>query len=308
MFYRPTKIIVFLSALLLSINSFSADTNTTSTSVLNTAPSLQTQNRSGLEQELNQLIEIYTFQPFASKHKNKRRRQIRQEKKRQIITTKTLIFYSGVSDIRLFDIVEKNLLANYQYDKKRKSRQYTAWMLKMLAYSGQNKYKATIEKIISGKVKKLTKKHGMTALSELPKYKRWNLLISQNLHDLPADKLTNARLTNILNSDDPELIRLGAKAIIQTQLANTILTDLAEKRLLKIYQTPVTQDQGREFEDASSWLCKVLGYGQNTKYKATLEKIVKTANSPKISRWASTSLAEMFVSSSSTNRPLNRRR
>lgn len=268
----PSKSILtlILTTLLCSVSTFAdsaADTKPTSEQT-------PTTQQTGLEKELEDIIDIYT----------------NQDRKTQMRSVNTRVRFSGITDVRLFDIAEKNLLGNFKFEKKRKDQQYTSWLVQMLAFSGQEKYRASIERVLAWSRNTTVKRHSKRSLEVLSKYRRWNTVISQNLQDISENELNKARAKNMINAEDPELIRAGASILHHFYLFDKELTDLAEERLLAIYEKSTRKSGKDEYAEASAWLCKVLGGSMNQQYYTTLQTVLSNASSQSLKKWARKSL------------------
>jgi hypothetical protein len=247
-----------------------------------------TATNSGLAQELAELKALYS----------------NGNKEEQMLSINSRIRFSGITDIALFDIAEKNMLDTPPDSTKREDIQYVSWMAQMLAFSGQEKYKDSLTKLLATTNTPTIKRHVTSSLEVLPKYQRWNMIIAQNLESVPVSGLGKARLINMLNSDDPELVRGGASIANHFYVTDEEVTDLVEKRLLILYpkSSSVSSDQ---YAEASSWLCKVLGNTRKQKYIPTLTQILNSTKVPALHRWAKKSLD---ASSSEPNAAANARR
>lgn len=236
--------------------------------------------KNGLEQELAELKQLFS----------------NGNKEQQMLSINRRIRFSGITDVTLFDIAEKNMLGIPRGTQKREDTQYVAWMAQMLAFSGQEKYVPTLKNFLSGMQSDTIKQHATSSLEVLPKYQRWNVIISQNLENIPASGLARARLFNMLNSDDPELIRGAASIADHFYLADEEVTDLVEKRLLALYPkaTNLSTDQ---YAEASSWLCKILGHTRKQKYISTLTQILNSTKVPALHRWAKKALDNFSTNS-----------
>lgn len=238
----------------------------------------------GLVQELAELKALYS----------------NGNKEEQMLAVNNRIRFSGITDIGLFDIAEKNMLETSSTSIKRENTQYISWMAQMLAFSGQEKYRESLKKVFAETNTQTIRHHITSSLEVLPKYQRWNLVISQNLENLSISELGKARLVNMLNSDDPELVRGAASIANHFYVADEEITDLVESRLLVLYpkSTALSADQ---YAEASAWLCKVLGNTRKQKYIPTLTQILQSTKVPALKRWAKKSL-DAYVSPAADQR------
>lgn len=261
---------LILTTLLCSVSTFADSAPDTKAS----SEKIPTTQQSALEKELEYIIDIYT----------------NQDRKTQIRSVNTRLKFSGITDVRLFDIAEKSLLANYKFEETINDRQYSSWLILMLGFSGQEKYKISIEQVLAWTSSTVVKKHSKHSLKVLPKFRLWNTVISQNLHNITGVELKKARAKNMLHAEDPELIRAGASILYHYYRFDKELTDLAEKRLLAIYQ----KSSNGPYAEASAWLCKLLGGSMNRQYYTTLQIVLENTDSPALTRGAEKALKTLI--------------
>lgn len=77
----------------------------------------------------------------------------------------------------------------------------------------------------------------------------------------------------------------AAKLLVKAKYRDTTVLDVAERVLLRSYQTAD--------DDTMSWLCKALGASGQGKYKATLSKVATSATSRKLKGYAEKSLEQL---------------
>lgn len=89
--------------------------------------------------------------------------------------------WSGLSDPRLYDEIEKQLLAQYQNEELDKyENSLLSHRARALGYSGNEKYRNSLAQVNKGANSKRVRKHAKKALSELGKYKGWNRMIAES--------------------------------------------------------------------------------------------------------------------------------
>lgn len=191
--------------------------------------------------------------------------------------------YAGISDPRLWDVVEAELLSDYLSDNK-----YTvdraAWLAKALATSGNGKYKATLQKVLESDAHRTIIKWAGKSLDRLDEYKVYNNIISSGLASTDVQNLGALRVKNMLGSDDYFLLTLAGKRLTYAHSSDTELLNLAHAQLMKLY--PKVGNSSDEGENALSWLIRGLGASGDTKYISDLKTISKNSDSGKVRRWA----------------------
>jgi len=79
----------------------------------------------------------------------------------------------------------------------------------------------------------------------------------------------------------------AGKLIVRDGIKDTVVLDVVEEELLKGY---MASGSDRSYVDAMSWLCKALGASGNGKYRATLQRVARTAPHRKLKKYAQQSL------------------
>lgn len=191
------------------------------------------------------------------------------------------LYWSGITDTRLYDMIEAELKKNYMRDHK-VNLEINSWLVKALAASGNRKYLKIMDEISASEAHKKVKKHTANAVKMLGEYARWLPIMNKGVSGLPVSKRDEARIKNMLGSRDSELIRIGAKRVYHSNIDNKTLLSLVEKNLLENYN----KSDDKTHVDAMAWLIKTLAQSGNLKYKASLAKIVQESNNNKIRKYA----------------------
>lgn len=180
--------------------------------------------------------------------------------------------WAGLSDSRLFDIIAADVERNYRRVSSVPAINVMAWKIKALAYSGQRKYRPTIENAAYKSPKQKLKKHAQASLPLIEKYTLWNPIIinESTWRDDKSAKFN--RYYAMISSNDPELMSLAARRTYFEKLRDEELLDQFEIALLNNYKSV---DNNSEKSDALNWVCKVLAKTGNKKY---IESITEVAN------------------------------
>src|SRR6266481_6208587 len=135
--------------------------------------------------------------------------------------------WMGLSDTRLFDIVEKRLLEDADASRNnRNERNRVARYIRSLGFSGQPKYEPTIRKFIGNPN---YRRFAEAALADLPDYSKWNPVISNRGSFDPKFSDDVNRVANMLRSDDLLLLRVGAKRVYFESKEDVLLELLAQQ-------------------------------------------------------------------------------
>ncbi len=192
--------------------------------------------------------------------------------------------WAGLSDPRLFDPIEKSLLEQYLIVEEKYAIDDTAWLARAMAYSGQEKYRATLEKVASDSPQKKIRRHAENSLVQLDNYERWNPIITDtsNRDSSKSDEIN--RYANMLRSDDLELQRIGAKGVHSTQAYDTYLLGILDAEIRAVYLEVSTDSL---FIDTVAWMCKALSGSGVEAYKPTIVEVSENAGNSKVAKYAS---------------------
>lgn len=182
--------------------------------------------------------------------------------------------WMGLSDPRIFDIIEKRLLADApasRNDKVEKNR--VARYIRALGFSGQAKYIPTINQFVSDDV---YERYAKTALLELPQYQKWNPIIANRANFDPKLSDDANRVINMLRADDFLLKRVGAKRVYFKHQEPEVLEVTAKE--LRANYAKATHDSS----DAIAWMAKGLGQARVEKYRPLLQEVAANAQDPHV--------------------------
>lgn len=195
--------------------------------------------------------------------------------------------WAGISSPLVFDIVEQELLSIYPTAKTRVAINYASWLVKALSFSGNEKYRPTINQVTAEGPHRKLRNYAKWAQNNLALYTRLNKLISPNPWPESPYPLLDQRLTNMLNSDDLELFRIAAKRIHYTHNYKPELLKLLDDTIKANYKKSFNANGA----DAMAWLCKALAGSRATEYKTTIETVEREAGSSRLRLSASHYLA-----------------
>jgi len=200
-----------------------------------------------------------------------------------------IITRSGYQSQKLFQVVEKELLDNYQDPRGSQRIDYVAWLCKALASSGQENYRATLSKIAHESTNHKVQHYARQSVDLLQEY-------AQRAKDINSQKNVKegrdpevTRLMNMLQSDLMKMKSDAAKIIIRQGWTDPDLFVTVNEELLAGF----AEAHDRYSVDAMSWLCKALANSQNPEHRKTLEKVAQEAKSAKLQKYAKKSLQMM---------------
>lgn len=199
--------------------------------------------------------------------------------------------WTGISDERVYDPIAARVKQALEESGGRPSKLSSSridelsWYAKALGLSGNAKYRPLLEKLVQSDSNTLNY-HAEKGVEFLEQFSEWNPIIAEGVEDAPPGKLGEWRARNMLQSDIPELIRVGAKRIYHEYPWEQDLLQTANGILLEHYENP---GDGLMI-DALAWICKALGRSGEDAYRQTLEKVVESSPSAKLRKYARKSL------------------
>ena len=188
--------------------------------------------------------------------------------------------WMGISDTRVFDLIEKHLLADGSTpidDREEKAR--VAWYIRALGFSGQAKYETSINKFVKDD---RYDGYARTALVDLPNYRVWNPIISNRGSFDAAYSDDVNRVRNMLLSNDWFLKRVGAKRVYFGVHHDALFEIMA--RDLK---ANIAMNDSR-YSDCLAWLAKALH--KSPSYKPLLQEVADNAADRHVANHASRGL------------------
>lgn len=199
--------------------------------------------------------------------------------------------WAGVSDPRVYDLIEKNLLASYKQINDRYDTNYVAWLSRGLAFSGQEKYRATLQEVAANGGHRGVRNHAAKALDELDNYKRWNPILGNRAGYVAGKSDEVNRLGAMLRSNEKGLQRAAASRIHFGQLYDGWLLGTLEQT---VKPTLGTDWQEKEDIDAVAWMLRALAGPGKPEYRATLEQAANGAASDKVRKYAAGYLKKYY--------------
>jgi len=205
------------------------------------------------------------------------------DKSQHVPAVRTLA-WMGVSDARVFDVVEQLLKSDANAAiGNRIEQDRVAHYIRALGFSGNPKYLPTLQSYAGDR----TYERAMNnALRDFPQYQRWNSVISNRAgFDAKYSDDVN-RVMNMLAADDVQLKGLGARRIFHAPHHDEAVLE----RLAQEAKANYTKTSDPESADAIAWMLKALGSARNPKYVALLEEAVRGAPDRKVKNGAAAGL------------------
>lgn len=190
--------------------------------------------------------------------------------------------WAGLSDPRLFDLIEQRLLDLYPVAKG-DDAELASWYAKSLGTSGLEKYRSSLEGIVDSKANKKVRKYAGEGLNNIGRYAVWNPIIASTVNarsDKPEQ--VNA-FANMLRSEDWLLRNMAAKRVYADNVYDDYLLDTLEAALKKEY---VIDHTGNLQVKTTAWMARALASSHMPQYRATLEDMAQNAPSSKLRSYA----------------------
>lgn len=191
--------------------------------------------------------------------------------------------WMGLSDARLFDLIEERVLADYPAPREVKAaRQRLAWYIRALGFSGQEKYLPTINKFLHERDYATYARH---ALKDLSDYKKWNPIISdRSSFDAKLSDDAN-RAINMIRASDFRLKEIGAKRVYYGRVREAPVFEALASEVLASYAGANGNNN-----DEIAWMVKALASSGDGKYRPVVQEVAEKTTDAKIARHARTSL------------------
>lgn len=124
----------------------------------------------------------------------------------QVQTCKKIYDYSGITDKRIFDLLENKLLAIAGQDKiPREQAEAAAWFAKAIASSGDASYKQSLDTVSEVVKNRKIRKAALQAASEIEKFQRWNKVINQDEFEMDGRPSSLALWMRMLAGDQADM-------------------------------------------------------------------------------------------------------
>lgn len=191
--------------------------------------------------------------------------------------------WAGLSDPKIFDLLEKDVLDNYKTADSSGLIKALNWEVRGLGFSGNEKYIPTLQAVAKDGVHRNLRKYAEQAIADIGNYKQWNPLINPNHNNTnvayPSDK---QRYVNMLNSGNYELMRIAAKRIHWEHLYEHDILDVTAKAVEAYYQ----QANDDLSIDSVAWMVRAVAGSKDPKYKPLVENVAANAENKKVKKYA----------------------
>jgi hypothetical protein len=202
-----------------------------------------------------------------------------------------ILQWSGLSDPRIFDLVEQNLLSSYPSASSGDAVNLASWYAKTLGTSGLDKYRTTLRGVIDSPAHKKLKKNAQIGLDNLEKYAVWNPIIS-NPDTFKANESHEVNAyANMLRSDDWQLKTIAGKRITYERLIDPYLLDLLDEVIMANYQEDYS-DKARIM--GMAWMIRALASAGHPEYRELLDEVAANAGAAKVRKYTTKYLQQYY--------------
>jgi hypothetical protein len=192
--------------------------------------------------------------------------------------------WSGLSDPALFDVIEKRLLQRYQECcLSGDAIDLIAYHVRALGYSGNEKYRATLDEVKQNAEHGALKRHAGKALVDLPRWDKWLALLPAPVMAASGQSIETATYQQMLDVDNIFVQRLAARAIFHEQNRDAVLL---EKAVALVEASYMNANLEEEAEDTVAWLCKAIAVAGTSEQHAFLLRVAEQTPSRKIAKYA----------------------
>ncbi|HEX7641821.1 MAG TPA: hypothetical protein VF472_06345 [Burkholderiaceae bacterium] len=194
--------------------------------------------------------------------------------------------WKGISDPRVFDLIEKMVLAELEPGAAGADRDAVDQELRGLSFSGQSKYLPTLQK---AEADSRYSRYARMAMAELPGYARWNPIISNRATWDPNNSDDDNRILNMLHSNDLVLKRIAGKRVYFENKDPVVLAATADA-IKAVFHDKHSGDEA----DGVAWLVKGLGSAADPQYKPLFVQVREESPDRNVVSHAATVLSKNY--------------
>ncbi len=208
-------------------------------------------------------------------------------KQKQAIEELTL---AGLSDPAIYDVLEAKLKASLPLATEKNAIDYSAWLVKGLGYSGNDKYSETLNSIVHNDYPNKLQKYASQAIENIELYKKWNNILTDKSQYVAEQSAKNNAFANALKSNDLELMRLVAKRMMADRHYDEFLLE----RLSLELKTPRLLSSDKLAIDTYANMAKALAASGETRYREVIESMANNNANKKLQSYAESYLKKYY--------------
>ena len=192
--------------------------------------------------------------------------------------------WSGITSSRLYDNLETQLLSEYlEQGRDKQSAAVVSHKIRALAFSGNEKYRNTLEEIKTNSANKKNRRHAKIALNQLGTFASWIAQFTASDFSIEGKPFEVATYMKMMSLESMYAQRLGAEGIFQDNQRDPDLLALAAEKLKVLY---MQGGLSNEALDTASWLCKAIGQSGESEYTSLLSEIARNTPYKKVRKYA----------------------
>lgn len=194
--------------------------------------------------------------------------------------------WAGITSPRFYDEVEKQLLEVYKNrNLSHMQVKLASYQVRSLGYSGNEKYRETLNTLKKDAFTPKIKTHATRALRDIGNFAAWNRAIANSSFEVKGKSAEVTTYMKMLNEDDVLVQRLAARAMFHEKQRDADLLALAADKLILLSKQPGRLNSDEQ--DTAAWLCKAIGQSGETIYIDLLRQVIADTSYGKIKRHAS---------------------
>ncbi len=197
---------------------------------------------------------------------------------------------SGFSTPELYDVIVQNIKTNLPQTKDKHALNNMAYLVRALAYSGNEKYLPFINSLMSKEQPKKIRAHAKKSKIELYQYKKWNQIFNATSENNATVLDQNQRLINAFKGDDIGLMELSAKRMIELRLEDKAVLDAIGQEL----KSARLLVHDRQAISAYAYMAKAIASSSKPEYKPLLEDLKMTIPHKKVRKYISKYLKKYY--------------
>jgi len=182
----------------------------------------------------------------------------------------------GMSDTRVFDLIEQKVKDRYTSSNRRVINN-VAWYMKALGFSGNEKYVDTLKMVAAKTPSKKLRKYAREGIMYQELYVKWNPIIRDTSHFDKNQTPRINRFANMLRSGEWQLMRVAAKRIHYEHLYEPYILNV----LMEEFREGVNQGGDSYVRDAYKWMVKAVAGSGVESYR---EQLLEVSDEVKSSR------------------------
>lgn len=190
---------------------------------------------------------------------------------------------SGLSDTRLFDAVEQQLIATHseslESPKDKAIAEEVGHLMRALASSGKQKYSATFSKLLDEGRTRSIRNRAKSSIEKLSWYASRNATMQNMAKHVEGQSIWTTRFINLLTSPDPVMQRYGAEELNRFGSADdATISVIAQQLDAGLAALP---DADKTQQNIIAWYCRLLGKYAKAEYGEKLTTISEDSSIPK---------------------------